>query len=264
MSRIRPVIAGNWKLNHSPAAATEFLQAFLPRVVDSPAEIVFFPPAITFQAVREALASRGAIDVGVQNVYWEDSGAFTGEISASMAAEAGATHALIGHSERRQLFGETNEHARRKVEAVLAAGLQAILCVGETLEERESNRAEEVVLRQLEVGLAGVAAEGRQALLLAYEPVWAIGTGRTASPDDAAEMHRRIREFLVQKFGKDGRSTPVLYGGSVKPDNAAQLLAADEVGGLLVGGASLDPEQFARICRAACPSDLEKSASREK
>jgi triosephosphate isomerase (TIM) len=251
LSLKRQVIAGNWKLNHSPTAAKAFFEAFLPQVKSSSAEIVFFPPAISLPAARQALASRSEIGVGIQNVYWETSGAFTGEISAPIAADAGATHALVGHSERRQLFRETDEEAQKKVEAVLKAGLQAILCVGETLEERESGGATDVVLRQLGVALAGFEAKGLPALMIAYEPVWAIGTGRTASPDDAAEMHRKIREFLRGQFAEPGGNIPILYGGSVKPENAAQLLAADEVGGLLVGGASLDPGQFATICQAA-------------
>jgi triosephosphate isomerase len=246
----RKVIAGNWKLNHSPAAAEAYLERFLPIVADATAEIVLFPPAISFSAVRARLTGSD-VGVGVQNVYWEGSGAFTGEISATLAAEAGASHVLVGHSERRQLFGETDSESARKVDAVLAAGLRAMLCVGETLEEREAGSAEAVVVRQLTKGLEGVAPDSLRSLLIAYEPVWAIGTGRTASSQDASEMHQAVRSFLDSRFGEGAAGCPILYGGSVKVENAAELLAADQVDGLLVGGASLDPEVFASICNAA-------------
>jgi triosephosphate isomerase (TIM) len=246
-----PILAGNWKMHLGPEAAREFFTDFLDAYPQTAGRTVaFFPPALSLAAAREALAGRDDVLLGVQNIHWEASGAFTGEISAPIAAEAGARLALVGHSERRHVFGETPGETGRKVRAALDAGLVPVLCVGETLEQREEGAAERVVEEQLTAGLAEAGADAA-ALLVAYEPVWAIGTGRTASPADAAEMHGRIRSWLARRFGDPaGRAIPILYGGSVKPDNAASLLAASDVDGVLVGGASLDPPGFARICRA--------------
>ncbi|MEX0912775.1 MAG: triose-phosphate isomerase [Gemmatimonadota bacterium] len=246
-----PLIAGNWKLNHGPAETTAFLRDFLPRLAQVQAErgtVVLFPPSISLPAAREAIGAREGVLLGVQNVYWESSGAFTGEVSAPIARDAGAKIALVGHSERRHLFDETDAHTRLKIRAVLDAGLSAILCVGETLDQRESGEAHAVVERQLEAVLPEIREDEVRRLYIAYEPVWAIGTGRTASSGDAAEMHGHIRSLLVGRFPGPSSDLPILYGGSVKPDNAAELLAASEVGGLLVGGASLDPSTFASIC----------------
>ncbi|MEX0935711.1 MAG: triose-phosphate isomerase, partial [Gemmatimonadota bacterium] len=216
--------------------------------------VVLFPPSISLGAARNALQKEDvAIRLGVQNIHWEPSGAFTGEIAAEMAAELGADYALVGHSERRHLFGETDEDTARKSGAVRRAGLTPVLCVGETLDEREAGRLEEVVLRQLDAVVAETAREtaGTGELLLAYEPVWAIGTGRTATPDDASQAHGILRDRLARHLGEDrARNTPILYGGSVNPGNAEDLLAAPDVDGVLVGGASLDPDSFRRI--AAC------------
>jgi triosephosphate isomerase len=189
------------------------------------------------------------VRVGVQNIHWEDQGAFTGEVSAPMAAEAGATFALIGHSERRHVFGETDEEVALKVGAACRHGLVPVVCVGETLEERRAGRVDEVILRQLDSALTAFPPKGR--VLLAYEPVWAIGTGETATPDDASAAHGTLRRRLAAALGpaKAGE-VAILYGGSVKPDNAAELLAAPEVDGVLVGGASLDADSFARIASA--------------
>ncbi len=248
---MRPFIAGNWKLNHGPAATKAFFEGFLPLLpAQSRARIAFFPPSISLAAAADALRSREDIGLGVQNVYWEASGAFTGEISAPLASEAGATLALVGHSERRHVFGESDEDVARKAAAVVESGLTAIVCVGETIEEREADHAMTVVERQLGAVLAQVEDAPLERLVVAYEPVWAIGTGRTATPDDAAEMHRHIRQLLARHLPASAE-VPILYGGSVKPDNAEALLAAAEVGGLLVGGASLDPDSFAAICQAA-------------
>ena len=245
-----PVLAGNWKMHHGPSATREFFQRFLPRYAPrDDRSVVFFPPALSLDAAREALRGRGDVAVGVQNIHWEAKGAFTGEISAAMAADAGAVFTLVGHSERRQLFGETLEDTARKTRAALAGGLVPVLCVGETLEEREAGRAEEVVERQLRAVYDDLVADAARRVLIAYEPVWAIGTGRTASARDASEMHGAIRRFLAGVVA-DAAAVPVLYGGSVKPENAAELLSAPDVGGVLVGGASLDPEGFARICEA--------------
>ncbi len=242
-----PVIAGNWKMHKGPEAARSFCREFVQ--VAPPASdrtVLLFPPALSVTAVREALGEHD-VGVGVQSVHWESQGAFTGEISAPMAAEAGADYALVGHSERRHVFGETDEETGRKVAAAVEAGLVPVLCVGETLEERKAGRLEEVILRQLEAGIAGIDHAAVASMLVAYEPVWAIGTGETATPEDAADAHGRLRERLRERVGDAADQVPLLYGGSVKPHNAAELLDASDVDGVLVGGASLDPRDFARI-----------------
>jgi triosephosphate isomerase len=248
-----PIFAGNWKMHNGPTEAKQFFASFLSACpAQGDRSIVFFPPALTFAAAAEAVTGRDDISLGVQNIYWEPKGAFTGETSAGIAADAGAKLVLVGHSERRHVFGETDEETHRKVGAALSAGLTPILCVGEQLEEREAGQAAAVVERQLRAVFQDLAAEEAARVLIAYEPVWAIGTGRTASPADAREMHAAVRAYLESRYGADrARAIPVLYGGSVKPDNAAQLIAEEGVDGLLVGGASLDPEGFARICASA-------------
>lgn len=249
----RPVLAGNWKMNHGPADAARFFADFL--ALHAPADdrsVVFFPPALSFAAAREALAGRPDVRLGVQNVHWEASGAFTGELSVAMAAEAGAALVLVGHSERRHLFRETVEDTVRKVRAVLDGGLEPVLCVGEVLEEREAGRAEEVVAAQLDPVLRTLSAGEALRLTVAYEPVWAIGTGVTATPADAAAMHHAVRGRLADAFGRaEADAVPVLYGGSVKPENARELMSQQGVDGVLVGGASLDARGFARIVAAA-------------
>ena len=245
-----PVIAGNWKMHKGPESARKFCREFAQ--VAPPADdrtVLIFPPALSVTAVRDALSQHN-IGVGVQDIHWEREGAFTGQVSAPMAREAGATHALVGHSERRHVFGETDEETGRKVAAALAAGLVPVLCVGETLEERKAGRLEEVILRQLEAGIEGVDDGDLARMLLAYEPVWAIGTGETATPEDAADAHGRLRARLQDRLGDRAHGIPILYGGSVKPSNARELLAASDVGGVLVGGASLDPRDFAKIAAA--------------
>lgn len=249
----RPIVAGNWKMHKGPSEARAFVEAFAdahpPREEIS---VALFPPAISLAAARGAAADRPDLLFGVQNLYWEEAGAFTGETSAPMAADAGAALALAGHSERRHLFGETSEAAARKVRAALDAGLAPVLCVGETIEERRAGRAEATVGAQLSPVLAALSAEEAERMVVAYEPVWAIGTGETASPADAREMHRAIRRRWAEAFGAaSADALPVLYGGSVKPGNAAELMAEPGVDGVLVGGASLDPGGFARIAAAA-------------
>lgn len=248
----RPILAGNWKMNHGPSEAARFFADFLP--LREPADdrsVVFFPPALSFAAAREALQGRPDVRLGVQNVHWEASGAFTGELSVAMAKDAGAELVLIGHSERRHVFGETSDETARKVRAVLDGGLVPVLCVGETLEERRADRAEAVVAGQLAPVLAILSPDELGKLVVAYEPVWAIGTGVTATPADAASMHAAVRQRLAAAFGRDAAdAVPVLYGGSVKPDNAAELMSQPGVDGVLVGGASLDAAGFAAICRA--------------
>ncbi|MEJ2215231.1 MAG: triose-phosphate isomerase [Gemmatimonadota bacterium] len=244
----RPVIAGNWKMNKGPSAARAFCERFgaehEPR---SDRTVLLFPPAITFVAVADALADRPDIRLGVQDVHWEGEGAFTGAISAPMASDAGAEFALVGHSERRHVFGETDRETGLKVAAVFDAGLLPVLCVGETIEQRRAGRVEDVILRQLEAALGDLADERLARMMVAYEPVWAIGTGETATPDDAAEAHGTLRAWLREHVHDHADAIPILYGGSVKPDNAAALLAASNVDGVLVGGASLDPVSFAKI-----------------
>ena len=244
-----PVIAGNWKM-HKGLVATrtffdEFSALYAPR---SDRTLIFFPPALSLAAAREAVAGRPDLQLGIQNINGQAEGAFTGENAAPHAREAGALYALIGHSERRHLFGETDDEVRQKVATAIKHDLAPVICVGETLQEREAGGVETVIVRQLEAALEGVPAGYDRAILIAYEPVWAIGTGVTATPADAAAAHAILRARLTGHFGP--APIPVLYGGSVKPDNAAALLRADGVNGLLVGGASLDPAGFAQIAVA--------------
>lgn len=240
------VIAGNWKMHHGPAEAVRFLERFDAATLSASHELIVFPPAVSLAVVAGSSLRDPRLQVGAQNIFWEDSGAFTGELSAPMAADAGATFALIGHSERRHVFGESSEDTRRKVEASVRAGLSPVLCVGETLDERRSGSLERVILSQLDAALPALREADR--FLLAYEPVWAIGTGETATPDDASTAHGTLRERLAEVIGPVGASrVPILYGGSVKPGNAAELLSAANVDGVLVGGASLEPSSFLNI-----------------
>lgn len=248
-----PVIAGNWKMNLGPEETRSFFKGFQPSFPPGQGpDLLIFPPALSIDAALDARPMQPHVEVGVQNVHWEASGAFTGELSVSMARGAGATHALVGHSERRHLFGETDEEVEKKVAAVLEGGLTPVVCVGETLEERRAGRLEAVILSQLEAFLPVLQAHPGARVLLAYEPVWAIGTGETATPQDASEAHGILRTRLASALGP-GRDeeTPILYGGSVKPANAQELLAAPDVDGVLVGGASLDPASFQAIAEAA-------------
>jgi triosephosphate isomerase len=251
-----PVIAGNWKMYHGPSRTREFFQELSLLWEGEAPPMLVFPPSLSLAAALEAVPPTPQVDVGVQNIHWEEEGAFTGEISAGMAAEAGASHALIGHSERRHIFGETDDEVARKIVAAGTHGLNPVICVGETLEERQAGRLEEVILTQLEAALQGVDRTGIVGLpfLIAYEPVWAIGTGETATPQDASEAHGVLRRRLCQALGEDGGGRiPILYGGSVKPGNARDLLSAPDVDGVLVGGASLNAASFAEIARAARP-----------
>jgi triosephosphate isomerase len=248
----RPVIAGNWKMNLDPDQVRDFFATFKKTDLrQAEVDFLLFPSALSFSAAMEARPDDPRVALGVQNVHWEASGAFTGETSVGMARGAGATHVLIGHSERRHIFGETDREVGRKVKAVLDGGLTPVVCVGETLEERKSGRLEEVILGQLEAFLLILQAHPGAKVLLAYEPVWAIGTGETATPDDAAQAHGLLRGRLVSALGgEEADRIPILYGGSVKPGNARELLAASDVDGVLVGGASLDPASFIGIAKA--------------
>ena len=241
------VFAANWKMNIGPLRAREYLRTFLASG-DLPAgrEVWFFPPAVSLEACAHALSDYSHMLVGAQDVYWELKGAFTGALSAPLAGEAGARAALIGHSERRHVFGETDAETGKKVGAVVATGMLPVLCVGETLAQREAGQTLEVVMRQLEAAFPR-AMEWERAVV-AYEPVWAIGTGRNATPKDAAEVHAAIRRWLTDRGAE---STNILYGGSVNLKNVAELLAEPELDGVLVGGASLDPQAWAELVRTA-------------
>src|SRR5215475_6866685 len=245
----RPVFAANWKMNHGPDAARAFVAEFTAKWAPrSDRTVILFPPALSVSTVAAALVSRPDIGVGVQNIWTEDKGAFTGESSAPMARDTGARFALVGHSERRHVFGETDEQTALKCAAAVRNGLTPILCVGELLSQREAGETESVVLRQLDAGLAKLSSSDIAAMAIAYEPVWAIGTGKHATPDDASTVHAEIRRALRARAGEAAGGIPILYGGSVNPSNAASLLAAKDVDGLLVGGASLVPSDWARIC----------------
>jgi triosephosphate isomerase len=212
--------------------------------------VVIFPPALALHEVAEAARERADIKIGVQNIHWEDKGAFTGELSNAMARDAGAKVVLVGHSERRHVFGETSEQTALKCAAAARAGLTPMLCVGETLEQRERGETEAVVLEQLRVGVGGLDVNQTAGMVVAYEPVWAIGTGRTATPADASAVHVAIRRELRTLVAERAPAVPVLYGGSVTRGNAALLVAEEEIDGLLVGGASLDAENWTSIVRA--------------
>lgn len=267
------ILAANWKMNNGPKSASEFISSFMDEY--SPVkgtEVVFFPPALSLSAVNNLIVSttpagasaasqsirtadvsgatgiEQSISTGVQNIYWEEKGAFTGELSAQMVKESGAKYVLVGHSERRHVFGETDEECAKKCAAAEAHGLLPMLCVGEKLEEREAGITKDVVLRQLKAGLSMLKDPSTSITAIAYEPVWAIGTGKNATPEDAAEIHQVIRQWLKENFGAHGEQVSILYGGSVKPENARELLDAKDVDGLLVGGASLDVSSWLSIC----------------
>jgi triosephosphate isomerase (TIM) len=249
---VRPVLAGNWKMHKGPGATRDFFRDFTRRVDASAGRtLMVFPPSLSLTAAAAGLQNRPDVRLGVQNIHWEADGAFTGEVSAGMAREAGASAVLVGHSERRHIFGETSQEVGRKVLAALAEGLIPLVCVGETLDERRAGRVELVIADQLTQALHDVREPPPEGLIIAYEPVWAIGTGVHATPADAAAAHRVLRERLAARFGTAAADIPILYGGSVKPDNAGELLAASDVDGLLVGGASLNAESFAAIVAAA-------------
>jgi len=247
----KPIFAANWKMNHGPSDAKAFLRTFLVHYARrADRTVAFFPPALTLHAVTDALRERPDVLVGVQNIHWEPKGAFTGELSAPIARDAGARLILVGHSERRHVFGETDEQTGLKCGAVAGAGLTPVLCVGEKLDERERGDAEAVVVRQLRAGFAHLQPAQIATALVAYEPMWAIGTGRTASPGDASAMHAVVRRVLKEVAGDRAATIPVLYGGSVSRGNVAELIAAADVDGVLVGGASLDADGWATIVRA--------------
>ena len=241
-------MAGNWKMYKTPAETIQFFEKFRPLVEKSEhRDIVIFPPFTNLAAAVDA--ARGTrIQVGAQNIAWAKEGAFTGEVSGPMIVAVGASYVIVGHSERRQYFGETDETVLKRTQAALEFGLSPVVCVGERLEERESGLTEAVLVRQFQNGIAGLTPEQFARIAISYEPVWAIGTGRTATTEICAVSHRVIRGQARERFGKEaGDALRILYGGSVKPDNARALIAHPEIDGVLVGGASLDPVSFASI-----------------
>ncbi len=252
MSR-RPFIAANWKMNKTATEADEFLDAFLPTRSPGGPEVVICPTFLALGRVAERCAGT-PVSVAAQNMHFEDEGAFTGEISAPMLLDLGVDAVVLGHSERRQFFGETDEALARKVPRAIAAGLTPILCVGETEAQRKSGETDEVLSGQVLTDLAEVHDSDLEQVVIAYEPIWAIGTGLTATPDQAQETIGSIRNLLRRRDPEAAGKIRILYGGSVKPDNAAELLALPEIDGALVGGAALDPEGFGRIADAA-PED---------
>jgi len=244
----RRVIAGNWKMFKTQAETRAFFSAFLPLAgAVRRCDIVIAPPFTAISAAVEA-ARGSTVGIGAQDVFWEKEGAFTGEIAPPMLVEAGCRYVIIGHSERRQFFGETEQTVAKKTKAALAAGLTPIVCVGELLEQREAGRTEEVCERQFGGGPGALTPEEFSRILVAYEPVWAIGTGKTATPEIAAAAHSFLRKCAEKKFSPDlAQALRILYGGSVKPDNIQGLMAQEELDGALVGGASLDAKSFASI-----------------
>jgi len=245
---VRPVIAGNWKMNKTIAEAVAFA-AGLRAAYSAPPdrEVIIAPPFTALQAVAEAI--RGSfIHLAAQNLHEAEKGAYTGEISAGMLREAGCACVIVGHSERRTLFGEDDPLINRKLRASITAGLKPIFCVGESLRQREENKTETVIERQLKEGLNNFTADDIGACIIAYEPVWAIGTGKTASPAQAEEVHRFIREWIAGRYGQErAAALAILYGGSVTPKSIADLMAQPDINGALVGGASLDVDSFVRI-----------------
>ncbi len=238
-------MAANWKMFKTPAETNSFFESFLPLVKDATGcEVAVCAPFIDLPAAVAA-AEGSQVAIGGQNLYWAKEGAFTGEISGPMLKALGCTWVIVGHSERRQYFGETDETVLRRTQAAIAAGLKVIVCVGELLSEREAGETEAVLRKQFEGGIAGLTADEFSQIVIAYEPVWAIGTGKTATPEMAAEAHQVIRRLAAGQFG--GREVRILYGGSVKPDNVSALMAQEDIDGALVGGASLDPVSFAKI-----------------
>lgn len=248
-------MAANWKMHKTVGEALAFVEAFLPRVrgVDG-IEIVLAPPFTALDRTGEALAGSG-VALAAQDCHAEHFGAFTGEISATMLEDLGCTYAIVGHSERRTLCGETDTEVAGKAATLLRHGIRPIVCVGESLREREEGRAFDRVGEQVDKSLASVPADKASEIVVAYEPIWAIGTGRTASPADAQEMHAFVRECLAKRFGDGAHGVRIQYGGSVKPENVYALMAQPDIDGALVGGASLDPESFAKIVCFAPPEE---------
>ena len=242
----KAVIAGNWKMNKTPAQAKALIEEMKPLVADADCEVVLCVPFIDIPAAKEAAAGSN-IKIGAENVHFMASGAYTGEISAEMLKEAGVEYVVVGHSERRQYFGETDQTVNLRSLAALKGGLKPIICVGETLEQRELGYTETLLKFQTKMALTNVTKEQLKNIIIAYEPVWAIGTGETATAEQAQEIHAYIREVLASKFGAAAAECPILYGGSCKPSNAAEIFAKEDVDGGLIGGAALKAEDFLAI-----------------
>lgn len=249
-------IVGNWKMNKTASEATVFVRELARQVTDlAGIQVGLTPPFTALHAVREALGPAPFFLLGAQNLYWEEKGAFTGEVSGAMLKDLGCQFVLIGHSERRQLFGDQDTWTNKKILAAIRHGLQPILCVGETLQDRDAGNTDFVIQRQLRAGLEGIEARSLESLTIAYEPVWAIGTGRAALPAQAVPVHRMIRRTIDELSGTDtGRHVRILYGGSVTPQNIADFLISAEIDGALVGGACLDPVSFATLLQVALGS----------
>lgn len=247
MEKRRPLIAGNWKMFKSVSESVEFVTKLLPLVSDSDIDIVIAPPFTSLCAVADIIKDSN-INLSAQNMFWEKEGAFTGEISPLMLISAGCRYVILGHSERRQYFGETDLTVNKKLKAATDAGLIPIMCIGETESQREEGKTFSVLDKQIKMGLEGLTLHEDRKLVLAYEPVWAIGTGKTALPEQVQEVHQYLRKLLEETVGK-GLSTAIciLYGGSVKPDNISELMALPDVDGALVGGASLKADTFNKI-----------------
>jgi triosephosphate isomerase len=250
----KPFIAGNWKMNtdsHSSVALAKAIVSGSQQLAGERAKILLCPPFVYIPAVVNAV-SASHVTVGAQDMYFEQKGAFTGEISAAMLKDIGCSYVLCGHSERRHVIGEPDELINKKVSAAISGGILPILCVGELIEERKANKTTEVVTRQIKKGLAGLGEAKASAVTIAYEPVWAIGTGLTATPEQAQEVHALIRKLLVELYdGNLAENIHILYGGSVKPDNSGELMKQKDIDGLLVGGASLKADDFLEIIRAS-------------
>lgn len=249
----KPLIVGNWKMNKTASEAAAFIRDLRERVPASPhADVVLAPPFTALESARNALGSSSYFSLAAQNVHWETHGAFTGEVSAPMLRDLGCRYVIVGHSERRTLFGERDEHIQMKVLAALRHGLSPILCVGESLAHREAGRTESIVTAQLSGSLGGLTTQDLATVTIAYEPVWAIGTGRAATTEQAVTVHRSIRLFIETGWdNKTASAIRILYGGSVTPQNIESLLGSDAIDGALVGGACLDPDSFATIITVA-------------
>lgn len=243
----RPIIAGNWKMNNNKEEAKELIQQIAPLVKDAECEVVVCVPFTSLETARKA--ARGTnIQLGAQNVHWAEKGAFTGEISAKMLTELKVKYVIVGHSERRQYFGETDQTVNLRTKAALNAGMKVIVCVGETLEEREQGKTAEVVIRQTEEALKDIDKQELKRVVIAYEPIWAIGTGKTATSQDANDTIKIIRKIVRKLYGRaSGQSIRIQYGGSMNPKNAKELMAMPQIDGGLIGGASLKSEDFAKV-----------------
>ena len=259
MAKNPPFIAGNWKMHMTIPEAKNLATAIVKAAAElSEAEIVLAPPFTALSEVKKVLED-SSVQLAAQNLFWEEKGAFTGEVSAPLLKDAGCQYVIIGHSERRQYFGETDTGVNKKIQAALRSGISPVFCIGETLAERESGKTMEIISRQIQGGLEGIGAGDFKSIVIAYEPVWAIGTGKTATPGQAEEVHSHIREELARRYGNEpAECAIILYGGSVKPANSFALLSEKNIDGFLVGGASLEAESFIQITREAIRACKEK------